>query len=405
VDTCAKIVAGVLATSLRRTVRARPISRWIATVSVLLLAACTEPYGAPKIEPTYIPNGMGAGITGLVDQAATGPIKVIWTHGVCPTGVDWAVDRTLLVQAALGPGTTVNGNLEPPTVQTFPVVANIVPKGLTTASVQVYKALFETSTHRKLVAYFVVWSDIDNPNRKALAYDANDTTHHRASLNNAIKGFFDECLVDAVAYAGENGPIIRDGVAQAVAYALSQPDAMPDPQQLAYVSESLGSKILFDVINESTNSDFVRRSAQFDYFFMMANQIPILDQGVATPAATQADGQNAQSASLGRFLEKVRPYRALTRPNAIPTIVAFFDPNDLLSYELTTTIVGNQARLLNVVVSNADTWFWYLENPANAHCGYGTNQSVINLVINGNPSTGPTVPPNILELACSPSSL
>lgn len=379
--------------------------RGIAAVGIAAVAGCTRPYGAPQIEPTYIPVGMNASITGLVDQAADAPLKVIWTHGVCRTGVDWVVDRTLLVQAALGPGTTVNGSANVP--QTPMPVLGIVPKGLTAQAVYVYKSLFETPSHRKLAVYFVRWSDVDEPNRQEIAYDADDTTHKRASLNNDIKGFFDTCLVDAVAYDGDNGPIIRDGVTRAIEYAISQPDSPQNPQPLAYVSESLGSKILFDIVNESTDSDFVRRAAQFQYFFMMANQIPILDQaGVSTIDASQphlANGGLGRKASVRRFLEKIRPLHDQTHPNTPPTIVAFSDPNDLLSYELNTAIVGTQARLINVAVSNDDTWFWYIENPANAHCGYGTNQKVVNLVTNGDPDKGPTVPPNILASACRTS--
>lgn len=388
-----------------RAILMRRLGRWVATMGMLIVAACTRPYGNPQIESTYIPAGMNATITGLVDQAAPGPLKVIWTHGVCATDVNWVVDRILLVQAALGPGTTVNGSADPPNAGMLQPVKGIVPKGLTAEAVFVYKSLFETPARRQLAVYFVVWSKVDDPNRQELAYDVNDPTHARAGLNNDIKLFFDTCLVDAVAYSGDNGPIIRDGVAQAMRYAFDQPDSPTGPARLAYVSESMGSKILFDIVNESADSDFVRRAAQFDYFFMMANQIPILDQaGVPTRDLAQAplpDGHLARKPSVRRFLETITQYRDKARPK--PTIVAFFDPNDLLSYELTTKIVGEDARLINVAVSNDDTWFWYLENPANAHCGYGMNQSVINLVTTGDPNKGPPVPPNILALACSGS--
>ena len=128
-----------------RAMRVCRAARWIAVVGVLLVAACARPYSDPQIEPTYIPSGMNSTIVGLADQAADGPLKIIWTHGVCPTGVNWAVDRTLLVQAALGPGTTVNGSTEP--LATLQPVKTIVPQGLTTEAVQVYRSVLETPAH------------------------------------------------------------------------------------------------------------------------------------------------------------------------------------------------------------------------------------------------------------------
>ncbi len=67
-----------------------------------------------------------------------------------------------------------------------------------------------------------------------------------------------------------------------------------------------------------------------------------------------------------------------------PTVVAFSDPNDLLSYRLEPDFAGGgNNRLVNVVVSNAYTYFGLLENPLTAHCNYRVNAYVLGLIIDG----------------------
>jgi hypothetical protein len=66
------------------------------------------------------------------------------------------------------------------------------------------------------------------------------------------------------------------------------------------------------------------------------------------------------------------PFRV--RPSNRIQIVAFTDPNDLLSYRLTPEAVGNDGvQMANVIVSNAPTYLGFLERPDTAHCGYAGN--------------------------------
>ena len=104
--------------------------------------------------------------------------------------------------------------------------------------------------------------------------------------------------------------------------------------------------------------------------------------------------------------EKLRP-KTTNRPNvAAPLrIIAFTDPNDLLSYRLPTGFMGTakskdttteiKLDLINVIVSNAPTYsvpFFpklEVELPNKAHCDYDTNPDVIALMIAGNDVNGP----------------
>ena len=63
------------------------------------------------------------------------------------------------------------------------------------------------------------------------------------------------------------------------------------------------------------------------------------------------------------------------------TIVAFVDPNDLLSFRLLPK--SDRARIVNFVVSNADTYLGYAERPDEAHCNYIRNAYVMHAIVFG----------------------
>lgn len=63
-------------------------------------------------------------------------------------------------------------------------------------------------------------------------------------------------------------------------------------------------------------------------------------------------------------------------------LVAFSDPNDLLTYELT---VPTDRTTVNVRVSNVKTWVGWVANPDGAHRGYLGNSEVWKLMSCGHP--------------------
>src|SRR5713101_9508952 len=135
----------------------RSVLRATAVGLLLNLGACTRPYEQPVLDPEW-PPGASPHISGLLGQAASGPLKVIWIHGVCHHDGGWVDNRVALVKAALGPGTTVTGPADP--VAFFEPISPL-------PSAYLYKRVFETSDHRILATYFVVWSPIDDPKRDA----------------------------------------------------------------------------------------------------------------------------------------------------------------------------------------------------------------------------------------------
>lgn len=63
------------------------------------------------------------------------------------------------------------------------------------------------------------------------------------------------------------------------------------------------------------------------------------------------------------------------------TVVAFVDPNDLLSFRLVPR--SSHARVINFVVSNANTYGGYFETPDVAHCDYPHNGYVMHAIVFG----------------------
>jgi hypothetical protein len=218
-----------------------------------------------------------------------------------------------------------------------------------------------------------------------------------------------DCLADAVIYTGSAGEQIRAWMRRSVCEALGGRFAGPascdvppgvDTTQTILVAESLGSKVLFDAIRalwlgtpQALRAGFERELGKVQLVFMAANQIPILDtaedrQGPVL-ASRAARGLTSSQSTVGALVDVLsearrNQARAFRQPSATLQIVAFTDPNDLLSYRLTPAAVDNEdVKIANVIVSNAPTYLGLLERPDSAHCGYAGNPYVIGTIVNG----------------------
>ena len=80
------------------------------------------------------------------------------------------------------------------------------------------------------------------------------------------------------------------------------------------------------------------------------------------------------------------------RPRRAPSdlrawrVVAFTDPNDLLSYRLLPArYAAPDVAVADVLVSNAGSWLGMIENPVAAHLDYLDNPDVATLIACGQP--------------------
>ena len=391
---------------MRRGIRRRILLGALA-VGVVLAAALaifvgSRPYERPVIAEE--PGGQDAsfdGISQLVDAAHQRGtmLHVMWTHGMCTHELNWAADRATRLAAALDGTATQTDAIEE------------------TAGMS--RVLYQIDTPGgNFDATFVVWSPMTRALKRKLDFDAPGSDratsfpYRRATVNEALKTqLINDCLSDAVVYAGQHGDPIRGAMKLAVCRELGGTPVIGQPcdftaaeldRPIAVITESLGSKILFDaaraVYEEAGEAAGARaamthRFASVQMIYLMANQIPLLDIANPLPPQLEADAQDKEdaphSSSLGHMIGMMHGSRTAMPPEhfartVTPTVVAFTDPNDLLSYRLIPSVLDvARARLINVIGSNETTWFGFLERPDTAHCGYAWNRTVIGLIAHG----------------------
>lgn len=410
-----------------------------AVVSIATaLSGCTSPYSSPKIysfdnEPVTI-----QGINTLLTDPSVQPdvkhpeVDLIAIHGMCTHDGDWALESINSLAVQLG---------EEPTPKKEQLTKVIVDE----SKAVVYKRQLHTTSGTVNIAA-VVWSPVLTPLKTQLCYDQKNKTglcerddkkmpdflttpvestefkETRALGNRLGKDtMLDDCLVDAVAYQGK----AREGISAQVQKALvaaatpgtinKQPTATlltaaaERKVPLIIFTSSLGSKVGFDALNELSNKgkgspeelaagETFRRMKTV---FMSANQIPLLQLADQTldeantandkaKAANLVDGNGPAEAfgpkdSLSELLIR---YQKVSLVGDGSLFVFLTDPNDILSYSLRNAPVkpgygGQQYSPVDVVVSNAWTWFGLFENPKTAHTGYLDQPEIADIVVHG----------------------
>jgi hypothetical protein len=393
------------------------IALWTTTVLVLAVTVAgfapgstpySTPYDLPFVER---PSEEDAGaFDGLLTLAETLPpsstLNVLWMHGMCTHRPDWIEERLGKLAAALG---------------SAPKTVSVRPVGRHGASLRTERIVVRSAT---IDVMFLSWSPITSPSKAALSYDhsverGGEFPYARAFLNRELKhGLINDCMTDVVVYGGPNGAAIRLAAEEALCNALGGSYVGTDcsvphgeaPGALAFIAESLGSKLLFDSVLEVwADAENGRDKAMFErvakglagtrMIYLMANQLPLLD--VAGPAIGFVNGapgpQRRTSGSIARdVFDLLSRLRGWTPSGAAPmTVVAFSDPNDLLSYRVVPNhLAGSlrEFRIVNVIVSNDTTYFNYVERPDKAHCGYARNPHVLSMIARGY-QAGKSLPP------------
>ena len=126
---------------------------------------------------------------------------------------------------------------------------------------------------------------------------------------------------------------------------------------------------------------------------MLANQVPLLLLGsYRTQDADEQTTDDHPTDSLRNFIvEREKAERTTAFPK-IFKIVAFSDPNDLLSYRIPEWIANDTQypsdTFVNVTTSVTRTgwtipFLGQFADPIEAHRGYGRDERVLDLIING----------------------
>ena len=276
---------------------------------------------------------------------------------------------------------------------------------------------------QELLFYELTWSEITAKDKEVLSYDnSGEQSFRRAEVNDLLKKFSNDTGPDPIIYLGEKREDILVAFAQSFCWMVTSDwNGLPDDKaqlcssknvkpyyndSYAFVSHSLGSRITIDglqriagiILNDAeTPTYYTELAAALKNkeipIYMMSNQLPMLQLGRKPADITHQE--DAYCKATGdkyhqRLMQKT-------------SIIAFSDPNDLLSYALPHDFVNKylDSRLcidvtnININVAKIYDAFGLgkLANPMDAHIGYDTDDRVIALIAKGisNDKTAPQV--------------
>jgi len=283
--------------------------------------------------------------------------------------------------------------------------------------------------NHELLFYEFTWSDLTDDQKEVLAYDnSGDHSFRRTAINDALKNFANDTIPDQMIYLGERQEYILSSYSMAFCWMTSATKwddipvsskqvCVPSKQAIenmrndhyVIISHSLGSRIVIDGLQRSAENlgdkqNIERKSWSLaDKFtkafkeqhipvFMLANQLPLFQINQKLPENTgqrdaycRAEGKHYNS----RLLSET-------------SIIAFNDPNDMLSYAIPPGFTNRyiDSRIcakttnININVANIiDVFGITFANPLEAHNGYKTDKRVIALMVNGvgNENTAPII--------------
>jgi len=275
----------------------------------------------------------------------------------------------------------------------------------------------DESDEKEFIFYELTWSITTLEAKKILGFDVSgDYKYRRAAFNNTLKGFLDDVIPDPMIYLLDSDKLILKAAQQSTCWMLGKSwnDIKDGEKRVCYISShqelknlkkeniifithSLGSKIMMDALTNIVNmvANIDKKSSPEAQLiidelqtkkltvFMLANQLPLLQ---ITQPKPKISGKIPQYCSKNGIY---RDKRVFDKVN----IIAFSDPNDLLSYDIPQQFVDEymDSRLCpevtNVSINVADIISAFgvgVVNPVTAHTGYDNDNRVIEMIANGN---------------------
>lgn len=269
---------------------------------------------------------------------------------------------------------------------------------------------------KDLLFYELTWSDITTREKSILNYDKSGTyKHKRAAFNHSMKTFLDDVVPDPMIYLLDKDNLILNATKQSTCWMLGQSwDQLKNNQKavckissarqmqdlekenIIFITHSLGSRILMDsfagVVEEvarydqkgNPQSQLIIDSLKSKEMtvFMMANQLPLLQIARPKPQV------NNQIESYCKAKGKNYKQRVFKKTN----IVAFSDPNDLLSYDVPQKFVDEYMdsrmcpTVTNVSINVAEVISAFgvgVVNPVTAHTEYDNDNRVVEMIAKG----------------------
>lgn len=353
----------------------------------------------------------GPGFTGIQSRfKSEGKIKVLMTHGVGVHYPGYATEFSEKLAKELN--LSVMSNRYKNISLTDPM-----DKSKKLGNLRISRFLDAEKT-KELLFYELTWSEITAKQKEVLAYDNSGAySFRRAEVNNLLKKFSNDTAPDPIIYLGESRGDILTAFTQSFCWMSSgkwtdlpeeglfscQLDELTTSKAIAnddyaFVSHSLGSRITIDgfqkiaeLIAQSAIKQPAPEKKQLASLlknkqislYMMSNQLPILQLGRALPDVY----------AKGRAYCDPKGANYEDRMLAKTSLIAFSDPNDILSYAIPPGFIEKylDSRLclevtnVNINVATVFDAFGVgkMANPLEAHIGYDTDDRVIALIANG----------------------
>ena len=452
------------------------ISKLLALCAATLLATgCTTVpvVYAPGDTNADRPSGEVEALTRLLSDAGGGPVRLVFIHGVGDHCAGYALGEG----GWLGEAARTAIGLEPiaGSEQSQAIAVDVFmpggpdPRSRVEWARRRYRFTAPARAQVEVDAIEITWSPLtrwiktvqlsyDSPSVFARPGDVPPCVESpvalgvpqikdppsRLALDRLVKEqVFDRNLADAMIYAGTYSPTIERGVAEALCHAVTGEDAAvrcawPDPatdrHTWLFVTHSLGSRILYDMLVHLLGYHPFDKRNPFDVgpfepdrgylaraepyvgamlvhtpaIYMMANQISLMGVTDVPPSArsnagpqpfsrTRAQARSVRTndvdacANIVSALATARSVEVSRLRMAAPTLqlVAFNDTNDLLTWHVPKWYANDgddacrpDVHLANVFVRNAAPLV-LLELPLQAHVGYFSNRDVWRVIACG----------------------
>jgi hypothetical protein len=287
-----------------------------------------------------------------------GKTKILMVHGVA----NHVPGHTTQFQAKLAKELGLNARSAKP--KNFGLKSPL-PSGESLGNLRVSR-LVSVENGKKVIFYELTWSEITRGEKELLAFDTSgEYDYRRAAFNRTMKQFSNDAIADPLIYAGTNRELIQTAFSQAFCWMLKDEwDDLPESgrhgcfglsdatadhilqDDYIFVSHSLGSRITIDGLQRIAGIlprlDEFLQERQADPkvhippqvieafrlkhipIYMLSNQLPMLQLGRALP---EVHGQEADYCKPeGRYYSQ--------RTVSETSIIAFSDPNDLLSVSI-----------------------------------------------------------------------
>ena len=270
--------------------------------------------------------------------------------------------------------------------------------------------------NRTMIFYELTWSDITAAEKELLQYDVSgEYTHKRAAFNNMMKKFLNDTGPDPMIYLMDKDNLILNATKQATCWMLgfNYDELKPEQKKvclvesyqqikdmskenIVFITHSLGSRILVDsftdiveqvyaqsrttrpeaqkIINELKNQELT--------VYVLANQLPMLQIGRKKPKINNRIPEYCSP--KGKHYQD----RVFKKVN----IVAFSDPNDILSYDVPQRFVDTYfdsrmcPAVTNVnlnVAEEISAFGMSVVNPVTAHTEYDNDVRIIEMIAQG----------------------